>query len=598
MKKINFIFLTMFTLGVTAFSLKAEANQKDKAIKLQFPVMSDIHIGIDSSEQRFEDALRQYKKVAPHYDAIAMVGDITTTGYISEYDTFNNILNKNIEYGAEKLISIGNHEYFDGINNPSKNLTDDVLKNRFIENTGMSNIYYDKWIKDYHFIVLGGEESRISNPDIEDDAIMSDTQYKWLEEKLAESTSPDKPIFVFLHQPIDDTTYGSELWGGVKDTKLKDTLNKYPQVILFSGHTHNLVDHPRTVYQDGFTMVNDGSVGYTWYNCDYGPGENSQGLLVNVYEDKVEVKSREFSLEKWLKTFEINVPFKKTINDTKNPKFGKKDTVDVSNICATSATLTFPKATDDTQIDGYVVKNNGQVIYTDYLKYWEDNTNEYYNLELKNLFANTTYSLEIYAMDAWNNLSTTSLKVKFTTGDLIGWVQSGDKWLYYDASGNKVTDWIYYKNQWYYLDNNGTMQTGWIKDRGTWYFLDNSGAMKTGWIKDNGTWYFLDNSGAMKIGWIKNGKWYFLDSSGAMKTGWIKDKGTWYFLDSSGAMKTGWIYTNSVWYFLNNSGAMKTGWIKENGKWYFLDNSGAMKTGWVTINNKKYYMNQSGVWIK
>ena len=52
----------------------------------------------------------------------------------------------------------------------------------------------------------------------------------------------NKPIFVFIHQPLYDTVAGSKPgrgWNGVEqDKQVKDILEKYLQAILFTGHTH------------------------------------------------------------------------------------------------------------------------------------------------------------------------------------------------------------------------------------------------------------------------------------------------------------------------------------------------------------------------
>lgn len=63
--------------------------------------------------------------------------------------------------------------------------------------------------------------------------------------KQAAKDDPEKPIFVFHHQPFKDTVYGSE-WGfDINRDLFYDTLRNYPQVITFSGHTHYPLDNPK-----------------------------------------------------------------------------------------------------------------------------------------------------------------------------------------------------------------------------------------------------------------------------------------------------------------------------------------------------------------
>ncbi|MDF2881758.1 MAG: purple acid phosphatase/fibronectin domain protein [Clostridiaceae bacterium] len=276
---------------------------------LQIPVISDIHIQNQCQKDRLIKALNDYKIIAPNYNVMVFVGDITDHGYSSEYDNFMNIINNNVQQNAEKVIVMGNHEYnevwYKGI------VQSDIYINRFKEKTKMPNVYYDKWIAGYHFITLGADDLNYNSAA---DGRISDKEYSWLEIILAVNANANKPIFVFLHQPIPYTVYGSQHWGGnFTDGKLFNILKKYPQVILFTGHSHALLDYPRTVYQNGFNMVNTGSVAYTCYDGGKGPEEYSQGLLVNVYNDRVEIKSREFSTGTYIKTFVIKIPYKKNL---------------------------------------------------------------------------------------------------------------------------------------------------------------------------------------------------------------------------------------------------------------------------------------------
>ncbi|MFJ5713600.1 metallophosphoesterase [Neobacillus sp. NPDC093127] len=627
---------------------------------LQFPVMSDIHIGEEIQKARFTNALNDYRMVAPKYQAIAMVGDITDNGTEQDYDNFNLILNTNINKDAEKVITIGNHEYFEGVFAGAEWDLYFFMK-RFVEKTGMpgdgSQVYYDKWIEGYHFITLGGEG--FPSQTDHDHANITDKQYSWLEETLADQAEETKPIFVFLHQAIDGTVYGSDDWGaGFQDSRLSDLLKQYPQVILFSGHSHYLLNHPRTIYQDGFTMVNAGSVAYTFSDAGY--NKLSQGLLVNVYSDRVEIKARDLTNHQWIQTFTVPTPFEKTYGDEQNPYFGPGSTATIDkNINGDKVTISWDAAIDDTVIEKYVIKNNGSVIYTLNMPFWESGPpKKRISAELANLTPETAYNLEIIAVDGWKKVSETSLNASFKTPKLYGWKWEEGKWRFF-SDGVRVTGWQKIDDKWYlflkdgfmhtgwyesgskkyYLNDNGAMQigwkeidgvlyyfssdgsvqSGWVLDRGSWYYLksdgkaigwqrldtniwyffDSSGVMKTGWIQSNGKWYYLDNSGSMKVGWIMtSGKWYFLDGSGAMKTGWLKSGSVWYYLDGSGAMKTGWWKSGSAWYYLDQKGAMKTGWLLLGNKWYYLQKSGEMKTGWLNENGKWYFLLGDGSMAK
>lgn len=618
MKKNNLILLVLIVMINFTSAMKVYAVDSTFEVekpKLQIPVMSDVHIKYENDKERFVRALQDYKKIAPNYKAIALVGDITDSGSVQEYKDFMGLLNNYGKMDAEKIITMGNHEYKDIWYNPIA--PDKVYLDRFANETGMPNVYYDKWVEGYHFITLGGEVLNESNGN---GAILSQQQYDWLEKTLPVNADSKKPIFVFLHQAIDSTVYGSEFWNGnLSDGKLFNILKKYPQVIFFSGHSHNLVDHPRTVYQNGFTMVNTGSTSYTWFDGGPGPYSFSQGLLVNVYDDRVEIKSREFSNGSWLRSFTIKTPFEKTIYDDEKPRFKLNSKINISDVNYNSAKLSLTSATDNTQVDAYVIKQGQEVLKTDYIKYWEKDEDNIFETTLNNLTPDTNYNLEVYAKDAWGNESEVPLKIGFKTSKLSGWVDvNNDKYYYDPVTGVKKTGWFLDNNSWYYLDSDGKMETDWILDGGKWYFLNKDGKMKTGWLFNNNKWYYLSDSGDMETGWLYNGgKWYYLNNNGDMKTGWFLDGSTWYYLNDSGDMKTGWLFYDNHWYYLNKSGDMKTGWLNDGGNWYYLNNSGSMHTGWfqqgsrwyffkasgematgwVKDNDKWYYLNQSGVYV-
>ena len=175
--------------------------------------------------------------------------------------------------------------------------------------TGMKGSYHDHWIDGYHYIFLGTEQPHPK------DCEMSSEQLEWLDEKLAEQAKPDHPIFIFIHQPLMDTVAGSlqaQGWYGVnQDAELKAVLAKYPQAILFSGHTHWQLKAPHTMY-DGAgqmpTMFNASSVAYLWTDEDEYL-EGSEGLHVEIYKDRVVVKGRDFTAGKWVEGAGYTVRF-------------------------------------------------------------------------------------------------------------------------------------------------------------------------------------------------------------------------------------------------------------------------------------------------
>lgn len=301
-------------------SLQTKQNERETAAlpqnhatnlvpNLQLAVISDTHVSttVKRNGVKFQNALEDLKHIAPHYNVLAINGDLTDNGFPAEYDLFNSILSTNMVKNASKFLVIGNHEWKE--KNSNSSVTDSQLIQRFLDKEHVPGVYYDKWIKGYHFIALGGEKSAASlkatgksNPD---GAFISEKQIQWLEKTLADGAESGKPIFVFLHQPITGTVYGSEWGAGFQDQKILAILKKYPQVILFTGHSHYPLNNEKSIIHDGITMVNTSSVAYTYTPQTSSDDSKSQGLIVNIYHDKIELKAREFDTKSWIKTVTI-----------------------------------------------------------------------------------------------------------------------------------------------------------------------------------------------------------------------------------------------------------------------------------------------------
>ena len=155
---------------------------------------------------------------------------------------------------------------------------------------------------------LGSEDGNSETSD-SITAFISENQQKWLKEKLAENYQKGKPIFVFLHQPLD---YGNRAWVGVEQSEqIREILSQYPEVILFSSHTHRDLDESSVMLNQPFTMINTGAIDYTFI-----PDENSEngrrrepyikGLYIEVNGNKVVVKGRDIKEKQWIFTKEIS----------------------------------------------------------------------------------------------------------------------------------------------------------------------------------------------------------------------------------------------------------------------------------------------------
>ncbi|MFC3885490.1 metallophosphoesterase family protein [Bacillus songklensis] len=422
--------LTGLSVSAASSSSSPSAiNPKGVKPNLIFPVISDVHIKSDSNKtlEKFIATLEQLNQVVPKQDAFVVVGDLTDNGFTAEYDKFMSAYNPRKQPKAVSLMAIGNHDYWNGLS-----VTD--AQKRFLEKTGMQSIYYHKVIKGYHLIVLGTEDGKT-------EGTYSVKQIEWLGEQLrkASADDPNKPIFVFHHQPITGTIYGSE-WGFSENRDLfYNTLKEYPQVISFSGHTHYPLDDPRIIHQKDFTSIGTSTGAYLWLDSGRIQGEVPEGadilnqaLIVEVYDNKVLFHRRDIHKNDWTgEPFEISYPankqkFKYTEDrDKEAPFFNPNSMLSIvhEKTTATSLAIMFTQARDNLLVHDYkvVVKkaDTGEVAnqFLAFSEFYKDPVPNPLTLPIDGLQPNTLYEIEVHALDAYSNVSANSLKVLGKTLD-------------------------------------------------------------------------------------------------------------------------------------------------------------------------------------
>ena len=293
--------ITLYEEGSSSTeNLEASVPKKD----LTFGVLGDIHSNIDS----FQEAIEDFHGINPNMDLLVLNGDTVDQGKEESYDSIKNVINKNNVLLPKIIIkNIGNHEFYDyeaGTNSAEQVKT---FINRYLEFAGEEKVYHDKWVNGYHFISLGSEDGNSKTTDSVR-AFISDTQQKWLKDKLAEKYQKGKPIFVFLHQHLNNGNTG---WIGVEQSKeVRKILSKYPEVILFTSHTHSDLSNTSILLKQPFTMVHTGAVSYTIvYDNKLEGGRKREpyikGLYIEVDGNKVSVNGRNIKEKEWIFNKEI-----------------------------------------------------------------------------------------------------------------------------------------------------------------------------------------------------------------------------------------------------------------------------------------------------
>ena len=287
-------------------SKKVESSVSTKAPEddgLTFTVLGDVH----GNANRLENAINDLHSINGNMDAMILNGDNVDQGLKSQYDAIKNTLNKNREILPKTIIkNIGNHDYFDYAKGQNKPEDVQNFINMYLDFSGEKSVYHDTWVKGYHFISLGSESGNTKELGAVN-AYLSKKQLDWLKERLPEKHEKGKPIFVFLHQHLNTSIKG---WIGVNQRKeLNKILSDYPDVILFTSHTHVLLSVDNVKLNQPFTIAHTGAVHYGILPEGYNIKrlyEDSQGLYVEVHGNKTVIKGRDFMKKSWIFSKEIS----------------------------------------------------------------------------------------------------------------------------------------------------------------------------------------------------------------------------------------------------------------------------------------------------
>ena len=269
---------------------------------LVFSVLSDVHVE-GNNKDKFEllgEGLRDVNS-ADKNDALIFLGDNTMNGQVIELSSFFGLLKKHNQIDTVLMVT-GNHDLC-----PSKYNVGDYedLKDRFFDyknsfiKAKYDTLYYNYSIDGYKFIVLGSE----SDAGVQED--ISDKQLDWLENELKLAEKDGKPIFIFNHYPLNHTW--EDVWTdghiGEDSEKLHEILkNSKNQIVYFSGHLH------MGLYDNQVSYVNENNITYISvpaFGADNTIGDadiqdKGMGMYVEVYENEIVVRVRNFAEHKWM----------------------------------------------------------------------------------------------------------------------------------------------------------------------------------------------------------------------------------------------------------------------------------------------------------
>ena len=286
---------------IGAFGVGSLAFPNNIGSKLySFGALSDIHISQDTAEADFRRALTYLNNVE-NVDFICTAGDLTQYGYYNgddEFNLYNTCVNECSPNTTVYTIA-GNHDCY------GNGMTDA----KFQQYTGYKTFYTFTKGNDV-FIML----SQIAWPSVSSNIQPYSTSglqslYNALE------TNRNKRCFVFLHNfpwgksgdPFE--LYSSNALWSTQGTVIYSLMEHYPNALWFHGHSHQTFEtqlqHEKANYDFDFgchsihipscalpiDIVNGTRVTKT---------EGSQGYVVDVYNNAVVLRGRDFKNEKFI----------------------------------------------------------------------------------------------------------------------------------------------------------------------------------------------------------------------------------------------------------------------------------------------------------
>ena len=328
-----------------------------------FGALSDVHLPYETGKDDFIRAVTYFNEIEK-VNFICISGDMSSSGTVAEWADYKTHVDT---YSPNTIIHIsaGNHD-----------TTTQITYDYPIKYTG--NPLYYSFTQDNDVFIMFGMTLWGSTP-------FSNESLQWLYETLEENRN--KRCFVFQHmmrKNYSGDASGKYGWDGLNNTNGKvflSLMEHYKNVLWFHGHSHCEFEHqdtlalPNSNYDRAFgchsihvpscCATRNEDNGY-----DY---EDSEGYVVDVYENGVHLRGRDFMAEKflpiasyWIDTTLEEIEADTYLDSTNTILTGEHDVIGIT----VTKTITSYDTGEKLNINDIVVKANyndtAGVVVTDY----------------------------------------------------------------------------------------------------------------------------------------------------------------------------------------------------------------------------------------
>lgn len=277
--------------ALTASLKSAEEDLEFKTV-LRFVATSDVHVKTASATQakRLETIMAQLNEYFAleanneghaGVDALLVAGDVTNQ-IESDYPdlSYSELAETELKdakayfdallagTNTELVITMGNHDW-NAFNKPAQydnTVAVELFEKYFGEGTTTGMVK----IGGYWFITLNNDDvSSLPNQSFRgwgwgysDERV---AEYEAMIEEAIADTGTDKPIFVVRHTGDIGTVLGTDEFIASKSAtavkNLEALQSKYPNLVVFSGHSHYPIYDEFSIHQEHYTSLNTGTLG-------------------------------------------------------------------------------------------------------------------------------------------------------------------------------------------------------------------------------------------------------------------------------------------------------------------------------------------------